>query len=36
MHCVGNEGMSTLHGLNQIQFEGSCRFIVQGLTKELL
>ena len=36
MHGVGNEGMSTLPGLNQIQFEGFCRFIDQGLTEELL
>ncbi|CAL5179336.1 unnamed protein product [Lathyrus oleraceus] len=37
---VGNEGMSTLPGLNQIQFEGFCRFIIlhlpRGLTEELL
>ncbi|CAL5181065.1 unnamed protein product [Lathyrus oleraceus] len=33
---VGNEGMSTLPGLNQIQFEGFCRFIDRGLTEELL
>src|ERR1044072_3696345 len=32
---VGNEGMSTLPGLNQIQFEGFCRFIDRGLTEEL-
>ncbi|AES93574.1 DNA-directed RNA polymerase [Medicago truncatula] len=31
---VGNEGMSTLPGLNQIQFEGFCRFIDRGLTEE--
>nr|YP_778482.1 RNA polymerase beta subunit [Jasminum nudiflorum]Q06RD9.1 RecName: Full=DNA-directed RNA polymerase subunit beta; AltName: Full=PEP; AltName: Full=Plastid-encoded RNA polymerase subunit beta; Short=RNA polymerase subunit beta [Jasminum nudiflorum]ABG74620.1 RNA polymerase beta subunit [Jasminum nudiflorum] len=31
----GNEGMSTIPGLNQIQFEGFCRFIDQGLTEEL-
>ena len=31
----GNEGMSTIPGLNRIQFEGFCRFIDQGLTKEL-
>ncbi|KAL2935307.1 DNA-directed RNA polymerase subunit beta [Bienertia sinuspersici] len=31
----GNEGMSTIPGLNQIQFEGLCRFINQALTKEL-
>ncbi|KAL2893624.1 DNA-directed RNA polymerase subunit beta [Bienertia sinuspersici] len=31
----GNEGMSTIPGLNQIQFEGFYRFIDQGLTKEL-
>nr|UDP56402.1 RNA polymerase beta subunit [Eucommia ulmoides] len=30
-----NEGMSTIPGFNQIQFEGFCRFIVQGLTEEL-
>ncbi|KAL5102128.1 hypothetical protein RYX36_006455 [Vicia faba] len=33
---VGNEGMSTLPGLNQIQFEGFSRFIDRGLTEELL
>nr|YP_009138611.1 RNA polymerase beta subunit [Lathyrus littoralis]AIK20905.1 RNA polymerase beta subunit [Lathyrus littoralis] len=33
---VGNEGMSTLPGLNQIQFEGFCRFIDRGLTEELV
>ena len=32
----GNEGMSTLPGLNQIQFEGFCRFIDRGLTEALL
>lgn len=31
----GNEGMSMIPGFNQIQFEGFCRFINQGLTKEL-
>ncbi|KAL2905970.1 DNA-directed RNA polymerase subunit beta [Bienertia sinuspersici] len=31
----GNEGMSIIPGLNQIQCEGFCRFIDQGLTKEL-
>ncbi|KAI5654431.1 hypothetical protein M9H77_31618 [Catharanthus roseus] len=31
----GNEGMSTIPGFNQIQFEGFCRFIDQGLTEEL-
>nr|YP_010175946.1 RNA polymerase beta subunit [Oldenlandia diffusa]QSM35040.1 RNA polymerase beta subunit [Oldenlandia diffusa] len=31
----GNEGISTIPGLNQIQFEGFCRFIDQGLTDEL-
>ena len=30
-----NEGMFTISGLNQIQFEGFCRFIDQGLTEEL-
>nr|QWL15855.1 RNA polymerase beta subunit [Plantago coronopus]QWL16035.1 RNA polymerase beta subunit [Plantago macrorhiza] len=30
-----NEGMSTIPGFNQIQFEGFCRFIDQGLTEEL-
>nr|QYK18369.1 RNA polymerase beta subunit [Stelis montserratii] len=30
----GNEGMSTIPGLSQIQFEGFCRFINQGLTEE--
>ncbi|KZV36785.1 RNA polymerase beta subunit [Dorcoceras hygrometricum] len=30
-----NEAMSTIPGLNQIQFEGFCRFIDQGLTEEL-
>lgn len=33
---VGNEGMSTLPRLNQIQFEGFRRFIDRGLTEELL
>nr|YP_009670880.1 RNA polymerase beta subunit [Passiflora contracta]QCX30158.1 RNA polymerase beta subunit [Passiflora contracta] len=31
----GNEGMFTIPGFNQIQFEGFCRFIDQGLTEEL-
>ncbi|KAL2928628.1 DNA-directed RNA polymerase subunit beta [Bienertia sinuspersici] len=31
----GNEGMSTIPWLNQIQFEGFCRFIDQGLMEEL-
>ena len=31
----GNAGMSTIPGFNQIQFEGFCRFIDQGLTEEL-
>ena len=31
----GNESISTIPGLNQIQFEGFCRFIDQGLTEEL-
>nr|APB96569.1 RNA polymerase beta subunit [Caucalis platycarpos] len=31
----GNEGMSTIPGFNQIQFEGFCRFMDQGLTEEL-
>nr|YP_010186948.1 RNA polymerase beta subunit [Dasymalla teckiana]QVL24611.1 RNA polymerase beta subunit [Dasymalla teckiana] len=30
-----NEAMSTIPGFNQIQFEGFCRFIHQGLTEEL-
>nr|QVV41379.1 RNA polymerase beta subunit [Bridelia tomentosa] len=30
-----NKGMSTIPGLNQIQFEGFCRFVDQGLTEEL-
>nr|YP_009470649.1 RNA polymerase beta subunit [Anemopaegma acutifolium]YP_009471139.1 RNA polymerase beta subunit [Anemopaegma glaucum]AVF97468.1 RNA polymerase beta subunit [Anemopaegma arvense]AVF97076.1 RNA polymerase beta subunit [Anemopaegma acutifolium]AVF97174.1 RNA polymerase beta subunit [Anemopaegma acutifolium]AVF97762.1 RNA polymerase beta subunit [Anemopaegma glaucum]AVF97860.1 RNA polymerase beta subunit [Anemopaegma glaucum] len=30
-----NEEMSTIPGFNQIQFEGFCRFIDQGLTEEL-
>nr|AVM84331.1 RNA polymerase beta subunit [Adenocalymma subincanum] len=29
------EAMSTIPGFNQIQFEGFCRFIDQGLTEEL-
>nr|YP_009772250.1 RNA polymerase beta subunit [Abrus precatorius]QIT03118.1 RNA polymerase beta subunit [Abrus precatorius] len=32
---VGNEGLSALPGLNQIQFEGFCRFIDRGLTEGL-
>ncbi|CAN0933478.1 DNA-directed RNA polymerase subunit beta [Linum grandiflorum] len=31
----GNGGLSTIPGFNQIQFEGFCRFINQGLTEEL-
>nr|QOZ38730.1 RNA polymerase beta subunit [Dipelta yunnanensis] len=31
----GNEGLSTIPGFNQIQFEGFCRFIDQGLVEEL-
>lgn len=31
----GNQAMSTIPGFNQIQFEGFCRFIDQGLTEEL-
>ena len=31
----GNEAISTIPGFNQIQFEGFCRFIEQGLTEEL-
>ncbi|KAG5619609.1 hypothetical protein H5410_004827, partial [Solanum commersonii] len=31
----GNEGISTIPEFNQIQFEGFCRFIDQGLTEEL-
>nr|YP_009515090.1 RNA polymerase beta subunit [Dendrotrophe varians]AUN45159.1 RNA polymerase beta subunit [Dendrotrophe varians] len=31
----GNEGMSTIPGFNQIQFEGFCRFMDQGFTEEL-
>ena len=31
----GNGGLSTIPGFNQIQFEGFCRFIDQGLTEEL-
>ncbi|KAJ6812769.1 RNA polymerase beta subunit [Iris pallida] len=27
----GNEGMSTILGFSQIQFEGFCRFINRGL-----
>nr|YP_009757923.1 RNA polymerase beta subunit [Cyclopogon longibracteatus]QIM61332.1 RNA polymerase beta subunit [Cyclopogon longibracteatus] len=30
----GNEGMSTIPGFSQIQFEGFCRFINRGLTEE--
>nr|YP_010464055.1 RNA polymerase beta subunit [Valeriana fauriei]UUL71406.1 RNA polymerase beta subunit [Valeriana fauriei] len=30
-----NEGLSTIPGFNQIQFEGFCRFIDQGLVDEL-
>nr|AIY56222.1 RNA polymerase beta subunit [Neuwiedia zollingeri var. singapureana] len=30
----GNEGMSTIPGFSQIQFEGFCRFINQGLAEE--
>nr|UDN41383.1 RNA polymerase beta subunit [Abrophyllum ornans] len=30
-----NEGMSTIPGFNQIQFQGFCRFIDRGLTEEL-
>nr|YP_010579942.1 RNA polymerase beta subunit [Hypericum monogynum]UZS76734.1 RNA polymerase beta subunit [Hypericum monogynum] len=30
-----NEGMSTIPGFNEIQFEGFCRFIDQGLREEL-
>nr|QHN57025.1 RNA polymerase beta subunit [Schoenorchis tixieri] len=30
----GNEGMSTIPGFSQIQFEGFCKFINQGLTEE--
>nr|YP_009407322.1 RNA polymerase beta subunit [Aldrovanda vesiculosa]ASA46280.1 RNA polymerase beta subunit [Aldrovanda vesiculosa]QBC71176.1 RNA polymerase beta subunit [Aldrovanda vesiculosa] len=30
-----NQGMSTIPGFNQIQFEGFCRFIDQGLAEEL-
>nr|YP_009300108.1 RNA polymerase beta subunit [Pelargonium transvaalense]AJC00023.1 RNA polymerase beta subunit [Pelargonium transvaalense]AKF43110.1 RNA polymerase beta subunit [Pelargonium transvaalense] len=30
-----NEGMATIPGLNQIQFEGFCRFLDQGLIEEL-
>nr|YP_009436227.1 RNA polymerase beta subunit [Cyphia banksiana]ATG26405.1 RNA polymerase beta subunit [Cyphia banksiana] len=30
-----NEGMFTIPGFNQIQFEGFCRFVDQGLTEEL-
>nr|UVV35545.1 RNA polymerase beta subunit [Corydalis mucronata] len=30
-----NEGMSTIPGFSQIQFEGFCRFIDQGLMEEL-
>nr|YP_010575477.1 RNA polymerase beta subunit [Corydalis platycarpa]UZM11152.1 RNA polymerase beta subunit [Corydalis platycarpa]WDA93244.1 RNA polymerase beta subunit [Corydalis platycarpa] len=31
----GNEGMYTIPGFSQIQFEGFCRFIDQGLLEEL-
>nr|APB94785.1 RNA polymerase beta subunit [Daucus aureus] len=31
----GNEGMSTIPGFNQIQFEAFCRFMDQGLMEEL-
>nr|YP_010475015.1 RNA polymerase beta subunit [Corydalis caudata]UVH69302.1 RNA polymerase beta subunit [Corydalis caudata] len=31
----GNEGMSTIPGFSQIQFEGFCRFIDKGLIEEL-
>nr|WRH49457.1 RNA polymerase beta subunit [Scabiosa tschiliensis] len=31
----GNEGLSTIPGFNQIQFEGFCRFIDRGLMDEL-
>jgi DNA-directed RNA polymerase subunit beta len=31
----GNEGMSTIPGFSQIQFEGFYRFINQGLAEEL-
>nr|AKZ23864.1 RNA polymerase beta subunit [Comandra umbellata] len=31
----GNDGMSTIPGFNQIQFEGFCRFMDQGLPEEL-
>nr|DBA06324.1 TPA: RNA polymerase beta subunit [Tapheocarpa calandrinioides] len=30
----GNEGMSTIPGFSQIQFEGFCRFIDKGLVEE--
>nr|YP_010716741.1 RNA polymerase beta subunit [Zingiber neotruncatum]WDQ40637.1 RNA polymerase beta subunit [Zingiber neotruncatum] len=30
----GNEGMSTIPGFSQIQFEGFCRFINEGLAEE--
>ena len=30
----GNEGMFTIPGFSQIQFEGFCRFINQGLMEE--
>nr|YP_010475388.1 RNA polymerase beta subunit [Corydalis incisa]UVH69675.1 RNA polymerase beta subunit [Corydalis incisa] len=30
-----NEGMSTIPGFSQIQFEGFCRFVDQGLMEEL-
>nr|YP_010827612.1 RNA polymerase beta subunit [Santalum leptocladum]YP_010827972.1 RNA polymerase beta subunit [Santalum pyrularium]WFF44414.1 RNA polymerase beta subunit [Santalum leptocladum]WFF44918.1 RNA polymerase beta subunit [Santalum pyrularium] len=35
MPLDGTEGMSTIPGFNQIQFEGFCRFIDQGLAEEL-
>nr|YP_010216226.1 RNA polymerase beta subunit [Gentiana zollingeri]UBR43069.1 RNA polymerase beta subunit [Gentiana zollingeri] len=31
----GNEGVSTIPSFNQVQLEGFCRFIDQGLTEEL-
>ena len=31
----GNEGMHTIPGFSQIQFDGFCRFIDQGLMEEL-
>ena len=30
-----NEGMAAIPGLNEIQFEGFCRFVDQGLREEL-